>query len=88
MPTTTPVSIFEQDGNSGNNTATVDPKLGLLYRYSFTSPGLIFASLVTFLLLIPTVLFAINAITSIELLKGLENGKMVGGQLGEAKKDS
>lgn len=87
-PSATPLSVFEQDGSSGNSNATVDPNLGLLYRYSFTSPSLIFASLVSFLVLIPTILFAINAITSIELLKGLENGKMVGGQLGEAKKDN
>lgn len=86
-PLARPLSVFEQDGNSGNKNATVDPHLGLLYRYSFTTPPLIFASLITLLLLIPTILFAINAITSIELLKGLETGKMLGGQLGEAKKD-
>lgn len=81
-----PFSVFEQDSNGSNN-ATVDPSLGLLYRYSFTTPPLIFTALVTLLLLIPTILYAISAITSIELLKGLENGKMIGGQLGEAKKD-
>lgn len=82
-----PLSVFEQDGNNGSNNATVDPNLGLLYKYSFTTPPLIFASLITLLLLIPTILFAINAISSIELLKGLETGKMLGGQLGESKKD-
>lgn len=79
-----PLSVFEQDGSRN---ATVDPNLGLLYKYSFTTPPLIFAALITLLLLIPTILFAINAISSIELLKGLETGKMLGGQLGESKKD-
>lgn len=82
-----PLSVFEQNGTSPN--ATVDPSLGLLHRYTFTSPNLIFATLVTLLALIPAVMFSINALTSIELFKGLESGKMIGGQLGaDSKKDS
>jgi hypothetical protein len=83
---TKPLSVFEQDGNSNNN-ATVDPHGSLFQRYSFTSPALLFATIITVLVLIPTVLFAINALTSIESLQGLDSGKMVGGQLADTKKD-
>ncbi|KAL7005922.1 inosine-5'-monophosphate dehydrogenase [Cystobasidiomycetes sp. EMM_F5] len=71
---------------SKNKSATVDPNAGLLYRYTFTSPALIFSALIVLLVLIPAGLMAINALTSIELLRGLEN-KMQGGQTGESKKD-
>ena len=68
----------------GNN--TLNSEAGLLFHYSFTSPALILGSLVMLLVLIPAALLAVNAITSIELLKGLE-GKMQGGQVGEGRKD-
>lgn len=74
-----------KNGNSSNS--TVDPNAGLFYRYAFTSPALIMASLITLIVLVPAVMLSLNALTSIELVKGLE-GKMVGGQAGaESKKD-
>ena len=75
------------NGNGNGNGTTVDPHAGLLFRYSFTSPYLIFGTLVVLLVLLPALLIAIKAITSIELARGLEQGKMIGGQLGESKKD-
>lgn len=82
-----PKSIFAQDnlGSQASN-STVDANSGLLHRYSFTSPPLIFATLVMLIILIPAVLLSINALTSIERLQGLET-KMQGGQLAEGKKD-
>ena len=91
-----PVSVFApstnaninaKPGNGNDNGTTVDPNAGLLVRYSFTSPYLIFGTLVVLLVLLPALLIAVKAITSIELARGLEQGKMVGGQLGESKKD-
>lgn len=79
-------SVFAQDnlGSQANN--TVDPNSGLLHRYTFTSPALIFGTLVMLVVLIPAVLLSVNALTSIERLQGLET-KMQGGQTGESKKD-
>jgi hypothetical protein len=87
-----PSSIFDDDSyvqQQPTVTATaspVDPNLGLFYRYSFTSAPLILGTLVMLLILIPVVLMAVNALTSIDVMRGLEH-KMQGGQLGETKKD-
>jgi len=84
-----PSSVFSEGYSASQATgnSTVDPSKGLLFRYSFTSPALVFASLITLLVLIPAILLSINALTSIELVKGLE-GKMQGGAAGaESKKD-
>jgi len=88
---TRPSSIFDDDSyvQQQQPTATaspVDPNLGLFYRYSFTSAPLILGTLVMLLILIPVVLMAVNALTSIDVMRGLEH-KMQGGQLGETKKD-
>jgi len=84
-----PTSVFAEGYTpaQASDNSTVDPSAGLLFRYSFTSPALVFASLIVLLVLIPAILFSINALTSIELVKGLE-GKMQGGAAGaEGKKD-
>lgn len=78
---------YAQDNKAGNN-STVDPNAGLLFRYSFTSPALVIGSLIVLFILVPALMLSLNALTSIEVVKGLE-GKMVGGQGsgGESKKD-
>lgn len=67
-------------GKSGNNgTSIFEPKekSGLLHRYVFFTPALVFALLVSLMVLIPTVLIAVQALTSIETPHGLET-KMTG----------
>ncbi|GAA6018478.1 hypothetical protein JCM10207_000906 [Rhodosporidiobolus poonsookiae] len=75
------VSPYQQQGNdtAGNGTSIFEPKegAGLLHRYVFFSPALIFALLVSFLVLIPTLLVGTQALLSIETLQGLET-KMAG----------
>ncbi|GAA94588.1 hypothetical protein E5Q_01240 [Mixia osmundae IAM 14324] len=64
-----------------------DPNSGLSYRYTFVNPILIFSILIMVLIFIPAALMSINALNSIELLRGLEH-KMIGGQSADSKKDS
>ncbi|KAI5475216.1 hypothetical protein MNV49_001727 [Pseudohyphozyma bogoriensis] len=58
-------NIFKKDGG------------GLMYRYIFFTPALIFGLLISLLLLIPVLVFTSQALTSTQTVAGLE-GKMVG----------
>ncbi|GAA5927998.1 Ac45/VOA1 transmembrane domain-containing protein [Sporobolomyces koalae] len=62
-----------------NQTSIFEPaeKSGLLHRYVFFTPALVFSLLVTLMVLVPTVLIAVKALTSIETVHGLET-KMTG----------
>ena len=80
-------SVFAPGYSLGQNGSMIEGG-SLLDRYTFTSPYLIVGTLLLLLVVLPAVLMAINALTSIELVKGLEQGKMQGGQsTGESKKD-
>lgn len=80
-------SVFAPGYSLGQNGSTIEGG-SLLDRYTFTSPYLIVGTLLLLLVVLPAVLMSINALTSIELVKGLEQGKMQGGQSsGESKKD-
>ncbi|GAA5992780.1 hypothetical protein JCM10908_006930 [Rhodotorula pacifica] len=67
------------DTDANNGTSIFQPKegSGILHRYALFSPGLIVAVLVTFVVLIPTVLVGSQALLSIETVNGLET-KMTG----------
>ncbi|GAA6031022.1 hypothetical protein JCM8097_003965 [Rhodosporidiobolus ruineniae] len=69
--------LQQQDG--GNGTSIFQPKAGagLLHRYVFFTPALIFSFLVTLLVLVPALLIAVQALTAVETVQGLET-KMVG----------
>ncbi|GAA5981950.1 hypothetical protein JCM11641_006809 [Rhodosporidiobolus odoratus] len=68
-----------QDDGRHNGTSIFQPKekSGLLHRYVFFTPALVFSILVTLLVLIPTVLLGAQALTNIETVEGLET-KMAG----------
>ncbi|GAA6060901.1 hypothetical protein JCM10212_003935 [Sporobolomyces blumeae] len=68
-----------KDKDEKNGTSIFAPKegSGLLHRYVFFTPALVFSLLVSLLVLIPTVLIAVSALTSIETPHGLET-KMTG----------
>ncbi|GAA5834137.1 hypothetical protein JCM11251_000552 [Rhodosporidiobolus azoricus] len=68
-----------QKNGSGNGTSIFQPKegSGLLHRYVFFTPSLIFCFLVGLLVLIPTLLVGTQALLSIETVQGLET-KMTG----------
>ncbi|GAA5918569.1 hypothetical protein JCM1841_003307 [Sporobolomyces salmonicolor] len=68
--------FYQQEGN-GTSIFTPKEGSGLLHRYVFFTPALVFAFLVTLLVLIPTVLIGVQALTSIETSYGLET-KMKG----------
>ncbi|SGY79447.1 BQ5605_C008g05134 [Microbotryum silenes-dioicae] len=61
-----PTSIFE-----------VKPNSGLLHRYVFFTPALIFCILISFLILIPLLVFTSQALTTVQTVHGLEH-KMTG----------
>ncbi|GAA5906810.1 hypothetical protein JCM6882_006836 [Rhodosporidiobolus microsporus] len=68
-----------QDEGAGNGTSIFQPKegAGLLHRYVFFTPALIFTFLVSLLVLIPTLIIGTQALLSIETVHGLET-KMSG----------
>ncbi|GAA5893390.1 Ac45/VOA1 transmembrane domain-containing protein [Sporobolomyces salmoneus] len=70
-------SSFQKDKKNGTSIFEPKEKSGLLHRYVFFTPALVFALLVTLMVLIPTVLIAVQALTSIETPHGLES-KMTG----------
>ncbi|GAA5888335.1 hypothetical protein JCM5296_003291 [Sporobolomyces johnsonii] len=70
-------SIFYQQEGNGTSIFTPKEGSGLLHRYVFFTPALVFAFLITLLVLIPTVLIGVQALTSIETSYGLET-KMKG----------
>ncbi|SCZ98746.1 BZ3500_MvSof-1268-A1-R1_Chr7-1g09259 [Microbotryum saponariae] len=61
-----PTSIFE-----------VKPNSGLLHRYVFFTPALILCILISFLILIPLLVFTSQALTTVQTVYGLEH-KMTG----------
>ncbi|KDE09075.1 hypothetical protein MVLG_00793 [Microbotryum lychnidis-dioicae p1A1 Lamole] len=61
-----PTSIFE-----------VKPNSGLLHRYVFFTPALILCILISFLILIPLLVFTSQALTTVQTVHGLEH-KMTG----------
>ncbi|GAA6008848.1 hypothetical protein JCM11491_003806 [Sporobolomyces phaffii] len=67
----------QKDKKNGTSIFQPDEKSGLLHRYVFFTPALVFSLLVTLMVLIPTVLIAVSALTSIETPHGLET-KMTG----------
>ncbi|BGP14865.1 hypothetical protein JCM10213_003779 [Rhodosporidiobolus nylandii] len=73
------VSPYQDEDGGNNGTSIFQPKekSGLLHRYVFFTPALIFALLVSLLVLIPTLLIGVQALTSIETVHGLET-KMAG----------
>ncbi|GAA5968317.1 hypothetical protein JCM3765_000388 [Sporobolomyces pararoseus] len=71
---------FKKGGKGEKNGTSIfepEEKSGLLHRYVFFTPALVFALLVSLMVLIPTVLIAVQALTSIETPHGLET-KMTG----------
>ncbi|GAA5970566.1 hypothetical protein JCM8115_002740 [Rhodotorula mucilaginosa] len=67
----------DTDGHNGTSIFQPEDGSGLLHRYALFSPALIVAVLITFVVLIPTVIVGAQALLSIETVKGLET-KMTG----------
>ncbi|BGP00721.1 Proteophosphoglycan ppg4 [Rhodotorula toruloides] len=75
-----PLQDDEDDGEGNGNGTSIfqpDPKSGIFHRYTLFSPGILFAIIVSFLVLIPTVVIGSHALLSIETVQGLET-KMQG----------
>ncbi|BGP23661.1 proteophosphoglycan ppg4 [Rhodotorula toruloides] len=76
-----PLQDDDGDNGEGNGNGTSifqpDPKSGIFHRYTLFSPGILFAILVSFFVLIPTVVIGSHALLSIETVQGLET-KMAG----------
>ncbi|TKA57815.1 hypothetical protein B0A53_00964 [Rhodotorula sp. CCFEE 5036] len=67
----------DTDGHNGTSIFQPEDGSGLLHRYALFSPALIVAVLITFVVLIPTVIVGAQALLSIETVNGLET-KMTG----------
>ncbi|KAJ8294400.1 hypothetical protein OF846_002259 [Rhodotorula toruloides] len=75
-----PLQDDEDDGDGNGNGTSIfqpDPKSGIFHRYTLFSPGILFAILISLLVLIPTVVIGSHALLSIETVQGLET-KMQG----------